>query len=180
MRIQFAVRCDAPSGGALKVRHYFEHVLASEFKDRLSLFMPADTRWSGSNPWLDYRACVSPTIDWAKVGVVVLSGWGWDRFVPKRFHAAAPFRVIYLVQSFGSIDPRDSRFRHLANPAIRICVSKPLEQELRRLGAANGPVHTIPAGLDLAAMPKPACPPETDVLIVGFKSQTLHGFWRST
>lgn len=167
-KVQFAVRCDGPSGGALKLRHYFDHVVASELAERVRLYMPEDTKWGDDNPWHAHRARVSDSIDWASAAVVVISGWGWDRFIPRRFHEAPPFRTIYLVQSFDRIDPDDSQFRHLANPATRICVSVPLGDELQRTSIVNGPVHTIPAGIepigsDVVGMRDPG------VLIVGYK-----------
>ncbi len=172
--IQFAVRCDAPSGGALKLLHYYEHALASEFGRHVIAFMPRDTDWSDSNPWIAYRRRVTHSIHWDSVAVVVISGWGWDRFIPKRFHAVPPFRVVYLVQSFEGIDPRDSRFRHLSNPAVRLCVGAPLERALRATRAANGPVHTIPAGLDLSAVPARRHH-DLDILIVGWKRRDIAG-----
>lgn len=166
--IQFAVRCSGPSGGALKLRHYFEHALASKFGARTALFMPEDTPWDAGNPWTPHRRRAQGAIDWSAVAVAVISGWGWDRFIPARFHAAPPFRIVYLVQSFGRIDPRDSQFRHLANPAIRICVSRPLERALRAQPMANGPIRAIPAGIEPDVLRAPRRS-DADVLIVGFK-----------
>ena len=154
--VQFALRCDAPSGGALKLRHYFEHALASRISGHVALYMPADTRWSAANTWTRHRDRVTDDIDWPTVRVVVISGWGWDRFIPQRFHKAPPFRVVYLVQSFGRIDPRDSQFRHLANPAIRICVSGPLEAEElggRRVGSPERPDSYNPGGYRQERLP---------------------------
>lgn len=166
--IQFAVRCEGPSGGALKVRDYFEHILASRFAGRVRLCMPADTPWRDDNPWLRHRERAAAAIDWTSVGTLVISGWGWERFVPEEFHRAPPFRVVYLVQSFGCLDARDSRFRHLANPAIRICVSRPLADRLRRLDVANGPVYTIPAAVDVRDVPADVNK-DIGVLVVGVK-----------
>ena len=105
------MRSDAPGGGALKLRHYFEHVLSSELAEHACLYMPEDTAWSAANPWSAYRSRVSRSIDWESVAVRVISGWGWARFIPARYHEAPPFRVIYLVQSFDRArkDPADTR-----------------------------------------------------------------------
>jgi len=149
------------------MRHYYEHALASPFADRVSVHMPDDTQWNEANPWLRHRSSVVQEIDWQSVEVTVISGWGWDRFIPARFHKAPPFKVIYLVQSFGRIDPSDSQFRHLANPATRICVSHSLAEELRKL-EVNGAIHTIPAGIEVGEL-RTDSPKDIDVLVVGFK-----------
>lgn len=167
-RVQFAVRSETPSGGGVKLRHYFEHVLASEMAEDACLYMPDNTKWDDSNPWSAYRARVCHSIDWARVAVVVISGWEWDRFIPTRFHKGAPFRIISLVQSFDQIVPGDSQFRHLANPAFRICVSMRLEIELRLANIANGPIRTIPACIE-APGPSAVDARDLDVLIVGYK-----------
>ena len=166
--VQFAVRSDSPGGGSLKLRHYFEHVLASEFGARAEAYLPDDTRWNGANPWTVHRRRVTHSVDWSRVAVMVISGRGWDRFIPERFHGAPPFHVVYLVQSFERIDPSDSQFRHLAHPAIRICVSAPLEKALRALEVANGPIYTFPAGVDLAELQAREAR-DIDILILGLK-----------
>ncbi len=162
------MRCDAPGGGALKVRHYFEHMLASELAERVSLYMPPDTKWSEDNPWSRHRDRASQTIEWQGVAVAFISGWGWDRFIPKRFHETPPFRVVYLLQSFDRIHPADSQFRYLSCPATRICVSAPLADALRRTNVVNGPIYTIPACIEsLGSLSTGAR--DIDVLIVGYK-----------
>ena len=46
--IQFAIKTDKPSGGALKVRHYYEHARALK-NCETSLCMPAETPWGVHN-----------------------------------------------------------------------------------------------------------------------------------
>ena len=99
---------------------------------------------------------------------MVISGYGWDRFIPDRFHANPPFRVVYLLQSFARLDPSDSQFEHLFHPAVRIAVSDSLAQALRALDApVNGPIHTIPAGIDLTELKSGTR--DIDALVVGMK-----------
>ena len=170
--IQFALRSGAPRGGPLKLRHYFEHVLASNLAAQARAYLPNDTRWNDTNPWTVHRHRVTHAIDWSQVAVMVISGLGWDRFIPERFHAAPPFHVVYLLQSFERLDPSDSQFRHLANPAVRICVSAPLEKALRALDIANGPIYTFPAGVDPTEL-RARDSHDVDILIVGSKSPDM-------
>ena len=170
--VQFAVRSDGPSGGALKTRHYFEHALASDVARQVSLYMPEDTTWSDANPWYRHQSRATHLIDWESVKVCVISGWGWDRFIPTRFHTAPPFRVVHLIQSFDRVDPLDSQFRHLANPAVRICVSAPLEDALRAAGT-SGPIHTIPACIESVEISSTRGLRDLDVLVVGYKRPDL-------
>ena len=173
--ILFADQSSRPSGGTLKLCHYFEHAL-SLFPQTTKIYMPEDTPWTPCNLFAPHRNRVIHNIDWQTVSVMVISGWGWERFVPGNFHAAPPFQVIYLVQSFNKFRPRDSRFSGFANPAIRICVSEPLSTKLKTLGIANGPIHTIPAGIDVDQLQITGefsgCR-DTDVLIIGLKNPQI-------
>ena len=173
--ILFANQSSRPSGGVLKLRHYFEHAL-SLFPQTTKIYMPEDTPWTPCNLFAPHRNSVIHNIDWQTVSVMVISGWGWERFVPGNFHAAPPFQVIYLVQSFNKFRPQDSRFSGFANPAIRICVSEPLSTKLQNLGIANGPVHTIPVGIDVDQLQitgEISAGRDTDVLIIGLKNPQI-------
>ena len=173
--IQFATRASQTSGGALKLRHYFEHA-QSLFPQKTKIYMPEDTPWTAYNLFTPHRNMVVHNIDWLVVSVMVISGWGWERFIPEKFHAAPPFQVIYLVQSFSKFTPQDSRFPSFANPAIRICVSEPLSAKLRTLGIANGPVHTIPAAIDMEQLQIAgdiSASRDTDLLIIGLKNPQM-------
>ena len=169
--ILFADQSSRPSGGTLKLRHYFEHAL-SLFPSRTKIYMPEDTPWTPCNLFARHRNRVIHNIDWQTVSVMVISGWGWEWFVPGNFHAAPPFQVIYLVQSFNKFRPRDSRFSSF----VRICVSEPLSTKLQNLGIANGPVHTIPAGIDVDQLQitgEISAGRDTDVLIIGLKNPQI-------
>ena len=173
--ILFADQSSRPSGGTLKLRHYFEHAL-SLFPQTTKIYMPEDTLWTPCNLFAPHRNSVIHNIDWQTVSVMVISGWGWERFVPRNFHVAPPFQVIYLVQSFNKFRPQDSRFPGFANPAIRICVSEPLSTKLQNLGIANGPVHTIPVGIDVDQLQitgEISAGRDTDVLIIGLKNPQI-------
>ena len=173
--IVFADQSSRPSGGTLKLRHYFEHTL-SLFPQMTTIYMPKETRWTPRNLFTPHRHRVIHNIDWETVSVMFISGWGWEKFIPTRFHEKPPFQVIYLIQSFNKFRPRDSRFPGFANPAIRICVSEPLSTKLKTLCIANGPIYTIPAGIDvdqLQITEEISGRRDTDILIVGFKNSQI-------
>ena len=173
--ILFANQSSQPSGGTLKLRHYFEHAL-SLFPRKTNIYMPEETRWTPCNLFTPHRDRVIHNIDWETVSVMFISGWGWDKFIPVKFHAIPPFQVIYLVQSFNKFRRLDPRFPGFANPAIRICVSEPLSTKLKTLGIANGPIHTIPAGIDQDEIQTTGTisgSRDTDVLIIGLKNPQI-------
>ena len=173
--ILFADQSSRPGGGTLKLRHYFEHAL-SLFPQKTNIYMPEETQWTLCNLFTPHQNRVIRNIDWETVSVMFISGWGWDKFIPAKFHARPPFQVIYLVQAFNKFRPQDSRFAGFANPAIRICVSEPLSTKLKSLGIANGPIHTIPAGIDVDELQTTGDISDSrdiDVLIVGLKNPQI-------
>jgi hypothetical protein len=105
---------------------------------------------------------------------VFLAGLDWLSIGgAERDHFSRP--VINLVQHVRHSDPQDPRFAFLGHRAIRICASPEVAAGLRSTGRVNGPIFTIPYGLDLSAFPEPT--PRTarpyDLLIVGVKSPLL-------
>lgn len=173
--ILFADQSSLPYGGTLKLLHYFEHSL-SLFPQKTKIYIPKDTPWTSYNLFTPHRNKVIHNIEWKNVTIMFLSGWGWERFIPAKYHASPPFRVIYLVQSFNKFRPEDSRYAGFANPAIRICVSRPLSKKLQSLGIANGPIHTIPACTDidpLQIIGQNTPSKDIDVLIIGLKNPEM-------
>ena len=170
--IQYASKASQISGGALKIRHYFEHAL-SLFPQRTRLYMPKDLVWTSENPFTAHRQKVVHNIDWSSVSTMVITGQGWEWFIPEKFHYQPPFRVIYLVQGFEKFLPHDPRFPSFRNPAIRICVSESLADKLRSLGIANGPIHAIPAGISLedirVAQDSTLTDRNVEILVLGVK-----------
>ncbi len=173
LNIIFAVKSVKPSGGALKVRHYYEHALCHENLNTL-LYMPDDIDWQPSNPWFRYKDNVMPEIDWEKVDVVFISGWGWERFIPSKYHYESGFKVIYLIQHPSKLMPEFDRFKNLDKPATRICVSGAMTEMASKIPQVNGPVITIPAGTDLKELRTLAIKPKTiDILIAGLKNPEM-------
>jgi hypothetical protein len=109
-----------------------------------------------------------------KADALFLAGMDWDA-LPRASHEWSPKPVINLIQGFRHADPQHRLYQFLANRAIRICVSPELADAVRGTGRANGPVHTIPNGMDLKAIqaPLPAQDRVIDLLIAGSKDPGL-------
>jgi glycosyltransferase involved in cell wall biosynthesis len=171
--IQFAIQSSVPSGGSLKVKHYFEHSLGLETLET-KLYMPPETEWSTENLWYPHKAKVIPRIEWGEVDIAFISGWGWERFIPKKYHENPPFTIIYLIQSFDKLDPQSRRYKFLFKPAIHVCVSDPLKKRLQNIDHVNGDIRLIAAGTDLVDFPiMESRLKSIDVLIVGNKNVEL-------
>ena len=100
-------------------------------------------------------------LDWLSIGEA------------ERDHFSRP--IINLVQHVRHSDPQDRRFAFLGHRAIRICVSPEVAAALCATGRTNGPIFTIPCGVDLSVFPKPAprAARPYDLLIVGLKAPLL-------
>lgn len=171
--IIFAIRCKKPSGGALKVRHYYEH--AKSYKDlNTLLFMPNDIDWQPSNPWFKYKDSNIAEINWDIIDIAFISGWGWERFIPEKYHYESQFKVIYLVQHPSKLMPEYDRYNYLDKPATRICVSDALTKMVSKIPHVNGDVITIPAGSDLKELKDLSKNKKNiEVLISGLKNPTM-------
>jgi glycosyltransferase involved in cell wall biosynthesis len=161
------------SGGHLKVWDYFNHVNATE-RYRAKIFFTPQSIWADDNPWLRSRDRILSRWRPHQADIVFLAGLGWLSIdESERHNFSRP--VINLVQGIRHSDSQDARFGFLGHRAIRICVSQDVAAALCATGQVNGPVFTIPNGLDLSALPKPAPRPVRpyDFLIVGPKAPLL-------
>lgn len=151
-------------GGHLKVADYIAHTRASGlFTPRL--FMTRDSRSDHPFP----RDALTP--DWRPdaADALFVAGMDWA-YIPPRLEERRP--VINLIQHPRHALTDDPRFGFLRRRALRICVSQQVADRVLATGRANGPVHVIPAGLDLNAMPA-ARGKTVDVLICGLKQPGL-------
>ena len=83
--------------------------------------------------------------------------------------------VINLIQGFRHTRPQNPAFEFLGHRAIRLCVSPELEQALNELDIVEGPVITIPIGLDLERLPEPRPleERELDCLVLAVKAPRM-------
>lgn len=161
------------TGGHLKVWDYFIHVLSSG-DHRPYIQFSKDTVWDRTNPWLAYRRPAPEGVP-ARPDVRFVAGGDWET-IDVREREAPPQPVVNLIQHVRHASPDDRRYPYLRHPAVRICVSAEVAEVVRQAGA-NGPVLTIPNGLDLAALPSMLDPLKMDkeLFIVAMKQRKLGG-----
>lgn len=162
------------TGGHLKVWHYFNHVQHSVHDQALITFS-ADTVWNDTNPWLPIRDQALPRWDTEQSDILFLAGMDWS-ILSEEQRRYPPKPVINLIQHVRHADPNESLYLYLSHRAVRICVSEPVTQALRATKKINGPLFTIPNGMDSAELPRQLKSWEArdiDILIVGIKQPTL-------
>ncbi|MCW3026914.1 MAG: hypothetical protein JWN81_125 [Solirubrobacterales bacterium] len=142
-------------GGHLKVFHYFEHVRRSPLHEARIWFSPQSV-WDSSNPWSGVPEYVVGPDETVVPDVLFLAGVDWRSLEPGQ-RAAPPVPVINLIQDFRPALGNGPLHGFLAHPAIRICVSGEIQDALERIPAVNGPIFTVPIGIDLDQLP-PARP----------------------
>ena len=173
-RILFHRDFQAFTGGHLKVWHYFEHV-RNAHRYRARIAFSHRSRWDATNPWL---GCPPELVlpEWSPdaADVLFLAGEDWQR-LPEPSRRQPPRPVINLIQHVRHADPEQRLYRYLEHPAIRVCVSQQVSDALRATGRVNGPLTTIPNGLDWAELPAPVLASERalDLLVVGIKQPDL-------
>jgi len=161
------------SGGHLKVWQYYGHVSAHpgftaavRFTDR--------SLWDGTNPWSGSGVRRVGERERYPTDVLFLGGLDWLR-LPKRQRDHSPVPVINIIQAVHHADPATARYAFLPHRAVRICVSQETTDALAATCRCNGPLVTIPNGIELDHLPAPE-PDETrsyDLLIAGKKAPEM-------
>ena len=107
--------------------------------------------------------------------ILFLAGLDWEALDDFEIDENKP--VINLIQGIRHSDPNDVRYSYLSNKAIRISVSKEITKALEKTQKVNGPIYTIPNGIDLNCTPSMVSGStrdrELDVLISGDKNPGL-------
>jgi glycosyltransferase involved in cell wall biosynthesis len=162
-------------GGHLKVWDYFNHVDAAEGY-RAEIYFTPQSVWDVHNPWLVLHDRILPKWRPNQAEIVFLAGLDWLSISKaQRDHFSRP--IINLVQGLRHSDRSDARFAFLGHRAVRICVGPEVTAALRATGQVNGPIFTIPNGIDAGVLPKPMphVARRYDLLIVGLKAPLLAG-----
>lgn len=148
-------------GGHLKVFHYFEHVRSSPSHDARIRFTP-NSVWDASNPWRGAPETVLAPDETIHADVLFLAGSDWRRLDPEQ-RAAPPAPIINLIQAVRHTFPTHPLNRFLVHPAIRICVSPEIQEALQSTGSVEGPIFTVPIGVDLEQLPAARAAEERDL-----------------
>jgi hypothetical protein len=123
---------------------------------------------NSSNPWVAAGEQIQSRWEPHKADALFLGGLDWLA-VPE----VCSTPIINLIQGVRHADPGDARYRFLSRRAVRICVSKEVEAAILSTGKVNGPVITIPAGLDLGRLPEHSGERDIPLLIAGLKQPLL-------
>ena len=150
------------TGGHVKHSHYFDHVL------RMPGFAPKIAfRGEPSNEShaLERRALwpagdEGPAARWepGRRDVLFLAGVDW-RYLAESGLESLPHPRINLIQGIRHAHEGTELHRYLAHRAIRICVSREIADAISATGRVEGPILTIPNGIDV----QPTAPAEEDL-----------------
>ncbi len=151
----------------MKVWDYFQHTKASGIFKPI-IYMTPDSLRDESNPWVANGERISHEWNPHGADALFLAGMDW-RAVPENYNKP----VINLIQGLRHARPEDPRHAFLRRAATRICVSKEVADAILSTGLVNGPVITIPAGVDTATFPAPAPQRDIPLLIAGLKQPDL-------
>lgn len=161
-------------GGHLKVWHYFQHLQATEKYSPQIYFTPKSIQ-DKNLLWQD----IQPLAAWqpAQADILFLAGLDWLSVINNTgyLEKRKSLPVINLIQGLSHADPLDVKYNFLKNKAIRICVSAEVSTAIQETGMVNGPIFTIPNGVDLNSLPVSLTysKKDLDILIVAIKKPEL-------
>ena len=151
-KVWFHRQYEGLAGGHLKHSHYFGHVA------RMPGFAPR-IAFSGAKPeaaLLRERRRLWPGLfrraaRWRpqRSDLLFIAGTDW-RYLDEQGLAALPCPRINLVQGLRHAHPNTELCGYLGRRAIRICVSQEVADALAATGRVEGPILTIPNGIELA------------------------------
>jgi glycosyltransferase involved in cell wall biosynthesis len=161
------------TGGHLKVWNYFNHVSSAPGYTAQIFFTP-ESKWDLTNPWFRSQNALATTWQPEKADILFLAGMDW-RAVPAAERNKSTRPIINFIQHPRHAEPRSELRSFLKHRAIRICVSQEVADAIQATGEVNGPVFTIPNGIDLSLFPasKPWAERSTELLICGLKAPEL-------
>lgn len=160
-------------GGHLKVFHYFQHVRSSPSHEARIRFTP-DSVWDASNPWSALPETVLAADERPRADVLFLAGMDWRSLAPER-RAGPSQPIINLIQYLPRTRRTGPLNEFLVHRAVRICVTPEIQGALESSGQVDGPIFTVPIGLDLEWLPAPRAAEERDLdcVVLAVKDRAL-------
>lgn len=157
------------TGGHLKVWHYFNHIQYAQGYQAQIAFS-ADSIWDETNPWHLMRSQILTNWNSEQAAILFIAGMDWS-ILSAAQRALPPKPIINLIQHVRHADSQLPLYQYLQHPAIRICVSAEVADALTATKIVNGPIFTIPNGIDDQDLPiSPSwAKRKIDILIVGIK-----------
>ena len=139
------------------------------------IYLEPDGDVSENNPW--HSSTQYQLLEWIPSNADLLFIGGTDWFslpFPERQNWPKP--IINLIQGFRHSIPDTPLYDCLSNHAIRICVSQEVANSILETGKVNGPVFTIPNGIDYSFFTRNNLAnsnKDIDLLIVGLKNPSM-------
>ena len=170
-------------GGHVKHSHYFDHVRRMPgFAPRITFAAaPSSESQAGERRrlWPAGDGVMAGHWDPSMHDVLFLAGVDWRYLFGRGLDALANPRI-NLVQGFRHARPDTELYHYLAERAIRICVSREVSDAISATGRVNGPVLTIPNGIDVTPFeaagdgsPRGYAQRRLSAAIVGYKRPAL-------
>ena len=171
------------TGGRLKHSNYYHHVLRLPgFTPRIT-FSPEPSDESHIREsralWPAGDGVVAERWEPASGDVLFLAGLDW-RYLNRTGLGNLANPRINLIQGFRHAHEGTELYGYLTERAIRICVSQEVADAIRATGQTNGPILTIPNGIDVAPFvlavedsPKGFDERREPITIIGYKRPEL-------
>lgn len=155
-------------GGHLKVFDYLKHVAASGLFEPVLFLTPDSTASPQEFLPEGVRTVRSPV----EADAYFVAGFNW-RILDEAGVNLAERPVVNLIQGLRHASPGDPRGAYLPRPALRICVSPSVFAAVEATGLTNGPLVSIPNGIDLQFLTAFKTAKRDCVFIAGAKNPQL-------
>ena len=166
------------TGGHVKHAHYFDHVRRAQgFEPRMTFSGAPATAALAEERRRLWLAEADHVPDWrpAEHDILFVAGTDW-RYLDARGFGRLRNPRINLVQHVRHAHAATELYGYLGRRAVRICVSEEVADAIRATGRVNGPVLTIPNGIDTPARQRRSGRANTRthaVVIIGYKNTAV-------
>lgn len=156
-------------GGHMKVFDYFNHTIAAAGY-RPEIYLTADS--VPDHPWAKEKPFLVGSYNPENADVLFVAGMDWSALEAfPGIEERVP--VINLVQGLRHAKPDTELYSYLDRKAVRVCVSDEVREALEATEICNGPLVTIPNGIDLQRLVPGEVAPSTDIFVAGLKQPKL-------